>query len=311
MLNFDSLTSLDSLKDFLKIDPGDSDAQRDRLLQLAIVAATREIEGRLGRKFKLRKVTEYLDGTGVNALFLSRYPVRSVAEVYDDLSRVFGSDTLIDPSNYVVDSEQGMIRLFKDVGGFSRGRRNVKVVYEGGYGFEVVAGENDKIDFDEGSGELNATLAEGHYSIKDFASHVAEQMSAVGSGTYSVKYSVVTGKFTISVDSGTFSLLCSSGDNWDSTAFPLLGFDVEDDKSAASSHTSEHPVFGIPEDVVLAANIVAAQVYNLTMHGDNRLGRESRSFSGAGTGGTERWDNSLFNEQVQELLSHYERLYVG
>lgn len=311
MLDFDSLTSLDEVKDFLKIQSDDTDAQRDRTIVRAIVAATDAIEAYLGRKFKLKNdYVEYIDGTGSPSIFLSRYPVRSITSLYDDTAGEFGSSTLIDASNYVIDEEEGIVRIYREQGGFSSGVHNVKVTYDGGYGFRVIASENDKIDFDEGASELTATLTAGTYSVRGLATHIKAQMESAGALTYTIKYSTKTGKYTIS-GSSTFSLLPYSGSNWDRTAYPTLGFDADEDYDDVTSQSAEYSVFGVPDEVVLAATLASANAYHMSRHGDNRLGRYSRSMSGAGTVGTERFQSLLLTDEVIQLITPYERMITA
>lgn len=315
MLSYDALCSMQQVKDFLQID--DSDAYittKENLVQQSIMGATRAIERYCHkRKFRYKSVTEHIDGTGSSRIAVSRYPIISVTSLYDDTARSFGSSTEISSSNYVIDSEMGTIRLYNDYAQFTKGRQNVKVTYVGGYGFEVESGINDRLDFNEGDSELTASLTAGTYSYRTLATHVATQMAAVegAAGTYTVKYSLITGKFTISIDSGTFQILPSSGSNWDRSGWGLLGWDDESDPDAAGSHTSEHAVIGIPEDLTFACIATASQMFQLSMNGDNRLGRESRSVSTGGYGGTERFDTSLLPDQVKEILDPYVPLVIG
>ncbi len=62
-----------------------------------------------GRKLKARDYGDLrVDGSGSNTLLLPEYPIVSVTALYVDHTRLFGDDTLLDPSSFQVLSEFGM-----------------------------------------------------------------------------------------------------------------------------------------------------------------------------------------------------------
>ena len=102
------------------------------------------------------------------------------------------------------------------------------------YGFTLTT--NDiYINFDEGIGELTATLIAGNYSFTDLASHVAERLNLVGSQVYTVTANRSDRTFTISAPS-SFDLLFSTGSNAGLSAASVLGF-AESDLTGLTSYT--------------------------------------------------------------------------
>lgn len=78
--------------------------------------------------------------------------------------------------------------------------------------FVVTAASNDKIDFDEGSGTITATVAPGTFTSTTLSAAIKSALESIGSETYSVSQSGSTGKFTITSDTGgTFELLWATG----------------------------------------------------------------------------------------------------
>jgi len=103
--------------------------------------------------------------------------------------------------------------------------------------FVITAGSNDKLDFDDGGGEFNASLTAGKYSVSQLETEIKTQMEVVGGETYTVTYSYSTGKWTISSSGGTFNILWSSGTNSTDSVGTDIGFDVSVDDSTSTSYT--------------------------------------------------------------------------
>jgi hypothetical protein len=124
-----ALCTVQNVKDFLKI----TDTDKDTLITSLIPAAQSLIEEYCNRLFEQGAETEYSNG-GVDRICLKRYPL-IVAEgtplkVYEDGSRDYGEDTLVDSDDYHVDIDNGII-LFDYLLEKSYGA--VKVIYTGGY----------------------------------------------------------------------------------------------------------------------------------------------------------------------------------
>lgn len=104
------------------------------------------------------------------------------------------------------------------------------------YGHDV-SDENNKIGFDEGSGELTATIAVGEYTLEEYADQVAVAMNDAGTQTYSVSVDRTNRKLTISASSN-FSLLVNSSATDSTTAYTLMGF-TGADLTGSNSYTGD------------------------------------------------------------------------
>ncbi len=83
------------------------------------------------------------------------------------------------------------------------------------------------INFDEGSGELTATIELGAYTATEIANQVASAMNAVGTYAYTVVFNRDSRSFTIASLSGSFDLLVSTGSSA-ASAFSVIGFEGSD-----------------------------------------------------------------------------------
>jgi len=109
-----------------------TDTSKDELIDSLIVACQAFIDEYCGRTFEKGKMTEYFGDVPVDRLFLSKYPIdaNKPIQVWDSWDRAYASTDLVDPSDYFVDAENGIIKLDYEVGG-SPG--SVKVMYTAGY----------------------------------------------------------------------------------------------------------------------------------------------------------------------------------
>ena len=120
-----------------------------------------------------------------------------------------------------------------------------------------VAVGNRHIDFDEGSGEVTASLTVASYSPSDLAAQIVTKMDAAGVDSYTATIEAGTGLWTIaSATGGTFSLLWSTGTNSANTAGTLLGADTTTDTSTAASHTLARRANGTAKRILLAGHPV-------------------------------------------------------
>ena len=104
--------------------------------------------------------------------------------------------------------------------------------------FYIYAG-NNKIDFNEGGGELTATLTNGYYNGQTLATEIKTQMEVTGALTYTVTYSETTAKFSIS-GSGSFTLLWNTGTNKATDISDSCGYsDAADDGPGAGPFVSD------------------------------------------------------------------------
>ena len=90
------------------------------------------------------------------------------------------------------------------------------------YGYEVTPAAL-YLDFDEGGGELTATLEIGSYTLTEFVAEVARALNEAGANTYTVTVDRATRIITIAADSST-DLLVEAGSHLGTTAWGLLGF---------------------------------------------------------------------------------------
>lgn len=103
------------------------------------------------------------------------------------------------------------------------------------YYMDSVSSTNQYVDFDEGSGELTATLTSGSYTLTDFATELARAMTAAGGQTYTATLNRTTRKITLSASSN-FSLLLSSGSHTASSGLVLAGFSGSSDRASTNSY---------------------------------------------------------------------------
>jgi hypothetical protein len=142
---------------------------------------------------------------------------------------------------------------------------------------DVVAGVNDKIDFNEGGAELNASLTPGTYThggstvVGSIGEHIKTQMELVGAGTITVtavEESDGSYTYTIANSAGTFVLLHNTGTNA-ATSFLTknLGYSGAADDSGAQSYESDAAIWGnrvvvnqAMSNAPTAADVVSASV---------------------------------------------------
>lgn len=103
----------------------------------------------------------------------------------------------------------------------------------------VIDATNDNIDFDEGGGELNGTIASGTFTASGLESAIKTAMEAVGGNTYTISFSTITGRWTITTSGGTLSLLWSSGANSGTSVGSDIGFDTSSDDTGSTSYVSD------------------------------------------------------------------------
>lgn len=123
------ITTVQACKAFRAI-PGENQEHDDELARL-IPAVQEFLEGVCERTFESTTVTEYFHGDEWrDRLIVSRPPIVSITNLWDDPTRVYA--TPLDPARYVIDdAEAGVIRL--DGLTFSKGLRNIKLTYVGGF----------------------------------------------------------------------------------------------------------------------------------------------------------------------------------
>lgn len=123
------ITTVANCKAFrgIEADNTDHDEELDRLIK----AAQAFLEQECQRTFEQATVTEYHSGNDwSDRILVSAPPIISITNIWDDPARVYA--TPIASSLYVIDdAEAGVIRL--DGLTFTKGLRNIKVTYVGGF----------------------------------------------------------------------------------------------------------------------------------------------------------------------------------
>ena len=102
-----------------------------------------------------------------------------------------------------------------------------------------ISSENQNLPFDEGSGEVNATIQIGSYTLTEFATATETALNAASvTRTFTVTVNRATQKITIAAD-GTFDLLIGTGSTIGSSAFTLLGFTGSTDLTGLATYTGD------------------------------------------------------------------------
>lgn len=124
-----ALVSLTDAKTFMQISGSSEDTIVGDLVNMASAA----INKYCGRVLLSKAFEEYLDGDGSTQLILPKFPVTTLTSVNDDPLRVWGAGTAKSSSDMILDGDSGIITLFNNGGEFTKGVRNIKVVYTAGY----------------------------------------------------------------------------------------------------------------------------------------------------------------------------------
>lgn len=126
---------------------------QDTRLNLCIATASRTLESILGRKLSRATYEEFiatktnslsgydLYGVGESGylyaykqvpLYLKAFPIDTTEDfkVYYDPAQAFGEDKLLDPTEYTLDPDNGILIIKKTVGSY---KRSLKIVYTAGY----------------------------------------------------------------------------------------------------------------------------------------------------------------------------------
>lgn len=117
------------------------------------------------------------------------------------------------------------------------------------YDYRVTV-NNIYLNFNEGIGELTATIPARSYSFTDLASQIALSMNSVGSQEYAVTANRSDQTYTISAAS-SFDILFSTGSNEGLSIASVIGFNSADktglniytsDTTAGKSYTPQFPL---------------------------------------------------------------------
>lgn len=127
-----ALTTLADVKEHLNVKP--LDVSQDNILTRMINASSEMIETFLDRKILQRTYTEFYDGRGNDRMLLRQWPVVKPTQLWNDPSGLFTSPSDQYPvAEYETEGEPAVGVILLSGQKFSKGNRNVKVVYQGGY----------------------------------------------------------------------------------------------------------------------------------------------------------------------------------
>lgn len=132
------------------------------------------------------------------------------------------------------------------------------------FGIEIFT-DNNVIDFDDGSGEVQITIPVGIYSPKEISNKIATLMTAAGSQSYTCVFNRTTRKLTVGAI-GTFTILIGSGTHTGSSVYTQLGFTGGVDLTGFNSYTADEvtgysyePQFYLLDYIPLEHNVKSVQ----------------------------------------------------
>lgn len=146
-----------------------------------------------------------------------------------------GNDNFLDASGVVISASSGPSSIpVTNILDPIRGN-----VWRSSGNYVVIAAANDKLDFDEGAGELTGTLTAGTYDATSLAAEIKTQLDAAGADVYTVTHDATSGKFTLASDGSTFTLRWSTGTNAATSIGTSIGFDVNSNDTGLLSYTAD------------------------------------------------------------------------
>ena len=165
-----ALCTRKEVKDYMNVVQADN--TYDNLIHDFIGRVSSAFESYCSRNFIADDYTEYHDGEGKRNIFPNQFPINTIASIHDDVDWLWGSDTLIDPTDYRIAEDRYIV--YNSVFGFSP--QNVKLVYNAGYATipveltqacieEVARKIKHRTDFDE----LVKTMGDGSVSYTDLS----------------------------------------------------------------------------------------------------------------------------------------------
>lgn len=315
------IVTLAELKSWMAI----TETTHDTFLETIRDVVTQFVESYTRHEVITRQHINYYNGFGKQALLLDHYPVYvtldsdfhpSNVTLYDDTNRDYGSADLIDSSDYWIAADKGLVTLYDDEHLFSNSLAAVKITYWAGFSrFYVIDEENNYIDISDTGGTaaveitpvVNPATRYPGFSAEELASTIQTALNADGtlSGTYTVSYSHVTQKFTVSADV-EFSLLTNTGSNSSKAIWGIIGMSTTADKTSASTYAADTAVTGAPNDLQLASFLIAERLFADSKRGLSKMDIVSKALPQAG--GTLTYTKDLIPKVAQEILEHHRRI---
>lgn len=196
-----------------------------------------------------------------------------------------------------------------------------RTLYGAGSGwgiFRIYLNGSDKIDFDEGGGEIVATLTAGVYTADSVASHIGTIMTtrsaAVGNTwTYVCSYSETTNKFTIEETSGpnNFTISWLNGTNGSGgtgyTVGDTIGFDESaNDNGGAASFEADDIRIHFPYENIYFLTGSTISVYGVIIRGHNIQAGATVSLLGSDDDFSSAPLNDAFTVQNDIMILEYD-----
>lgn len=125
-----ALADKEDVKVVLEITP--TETKYDSLIEGIINGVSLTFQVTTGRGILEQAQVDYFDmETYTERLYVHRWPIDAILDLnlYYDRDREWGEDTLVDPSDYFIDYEEGEIELLTS---FQVGKRVFKLTYTGG-----------------------------------------------------------------------------------------------------------------------------------------------------------------------------------
>jgi hypothetical protein len=137
-----ALVSLAEAQEYLNV------TGQNAVLNHLINAASAWVGGYLKRDLVSKARVQYYSGDGDVELVLKDRPISTVTGIWLDALRVFGTDTLIAATDYIVKKDAGIIRAFNLFGNWILGESNIKVSYTAGYTVATDGGSTGTMPYD-------------------------------------------------------------------------------------------------------------------------------------------------------------------
>jgi len=136
--------------------------------------------------------------------------------------------------------------------------QRARITFDRDGAFTINEDINDKIDFDEGGGELWATLDPATYTTAELIAHIQTKMRATGAFLYEVTIDSDTKKITIAAPS-TFSLLWKSGthgsDGLRTDVGATIGYAENEDSEGETSYEADADVISIHHEDIIGVRL--------------------------------------------------------
>ena len=135
--------------------------------------------------------------------------------------------------------------------------------------YNVEVGVNDDIFWDEGAGDLTATIPPGYYATPvALAAAVKIVMDVVSASTFTITYNTDTGKFLFAIAAGTFRFKFLT--NTTAVARELIGFSATDGVLAATQTSDNQVSLTLHTNILVDISEDAEQNVTLASDGSER-----------------------------------------